>query len=198
MNPEFVLDFWFGKLDSFGRASPEQRKKWFQKNPQFDEEIKSLFISTYHQAMEGEFQSWLDQPRSRLAYVLILDQFSRNMFRGKPEMFSADPITMDIVHSGLRSAMDEKLFLDGRVFFYMPLMHSEKIRDQEECIRRFEELREELPMEIHSHVDSNLEFAMKHWEVINRFSRFPHRNEILCRQSTPEELQFLKSPGSRF
>ena len=193
-----ILQFWFGEPDDLGRADSERRKSWFLKNPEFDEMIRELFLPIHVGILKDEHEDWLENPTSRLAYLLVLDQFSRNMFRDQPGMFESDPISLKVVREGLKLGMDQNLFLDGRVFFYMPLMHSEDLCDQNECVEQFKKLREELPREVSGHVDHNLEYALKHREVIERFSRFPHRNGILSRVSTPEEVQFLKKPGSKF
>jgi uncharacterized protein (DUF924 family) len=193
-----ILQFWFGDLDDFGRSDAQHRKCWFQKNPEFDEKIRKLFLPAHEGILKSENNNWLENSSSRLAYLLVLDQFSRNMFRDQPGMFDSDLLSLRVVREGLDLNMDRELFLDGRVFFYMPLMHSEELCDQNECVEQFKKLREELQGEVSGHVDHNLEYALKHREVIERFSRFPHRNEILSRESTPEEVQFLKEPGSKF
>jgi uncharacterized protein (DUF924 family) len=197
-DPEVVLDFWFGRLDEFGQADREHTKRWWQKDPGFDAELRERFGALHTAAMRGRLGSWLDRERSRLAYIVLLDQFSRNMFRATPQMFGSDESALEAALSGIELGMDRKLPLDERAFFYMPLMHSERLALQERSVTLFQELMDELAGSLRASQLQRVGFAEQHREVIRRFGRFPHRNAVLGRLSTPDELEFLAGPGATF
>jgi len=175
-----VLHFWLEELTS---------KDHYTKNLELDKKITDKFKDLYSKAVIGEIDSWTNEPESCLAYIIILDQFSRNMFRDNPLMYAADPLALDAVKKAIEKGFDKQVE-KGRSFFYLPLMHSEKIEDQEECIKQFEILSEGK--------EGGTEYAVKHRDIIKQFGRFPHRNKILSRESTPEEIEFPKTPGSSF
>jgi uncharacterized protein (DUF924 family) len=197
-DPEVVLDFWFGRLDEFGQADREHSQRWWQKDSGFDAELRERFGSLHAAAMRGWLGSWLDRERSRLAYIVLLDQFSRNMFRGTPQMFGSDELALEAALSGIELGMDKKLPLDERSFFYMPLLHSERLALQERSVILFQELMGELSGSVRAAQLQRVGYAEQHREVIRRFGRFPHRNAVLGRQSTPDELEFLAGPGATF
>jgi uncharacterized protein (DUF924 family) len=171
---EDVLDFWFGEVNELGCSSPEHRKRWWTKSDAFDEAIKSHFLSDYEAIIAGDRETWRNTARGALAYIIVLDQFSRNMFRGTPEMFAADELAREACHEGLDAGFDAELAFDERVFFYLPLEHSESMDDH------------------------HLDYAKAHLAIVQRFGRYPHRNQTLGRASTPEEAEFLKEPNSSF
>ena len=175
MTPDSILDFWFG----------QDRKAWFEKNPAFDEDIRRRFLALYASAAAGGLQHWVKEPRSALALVILLDQFPRNMFRGEPRAFATDPLALDAARAIVAHGWDQGFSADERTFAYLPFEHSEALEDQETAMRLFSG-------------NPNFEWARRHWEIIQRFGRFPHRNAILGRASTPEEVEFLKTPGSGF
>jgi uncharacterized protein (DUF924 family) len=177
--PQDILNFWFS-----ARVKP----LWFKKSSEFDQEIKQRFHNICQQAATGSLNSWRNQPNDTLALVLILDQFARNMFRNTPQAFATDPQAIELTKYALDHNYQQKLSLDQQAFLYMPLMHSEKREDQADCVQLFSQLEP----------NNYLEFALKHQEIIDRFGRFPHRNQILNRKSTPEETSFLTQPGSSF
>ncbi|MEM9452885.1 MAG: DUF924 family protein [Myxococcota bacterium] len=195
---EDVLDFWFGQLDADGRAEASKRKSWWKKDPAFDEEIRDRFLATYEAIVAGERRAWQEHASSCLALVIVLDQFSRNMFRNTAKMYAADGQSVQIVHSGLERGFDRMLRTDECVFFYMPLMHSEDLAHQERCIVLFRALHDQCPVAAKDGLAKNIDFAVKHRDIVRDWGRFPHRNEILGRASTPEELAFLEQPGSGF
>jgi uncharacterized protein (DUF924 family) len=170
-----VLDFWFGR----------ERKAWFAKDARFDAEIRARFLPLYEQAAAGDLAGWQEEPRRCLALVIVLDQFPRNMFRGTARAFAADPLAREAARTLVDRGWDKALTPDERTFAYLPFEHSESLEDQERSLRLFEG-------------SENLEWARKHYEVVRRFGRFPHRNAALGRESTPEEIEFLKQPGSGF
>ncbi|MGD8825141.1 MAG: DUF924 family protein [Myxococcales bacterium] len=195
---EEILGFWFGSLDELGRASAEQRKKWWTKSSEFDDEIKARFETDYDAVTAGEREGWRRSARGALAYIIVVDQFSRNMFRGTPRMFAADGLAREACREGLERGFREALAFDERVFFYLPLEHSEDLTAQRRCAKLFEAEVEQAPDALKADAQYYLDFAERHRAIIERFGRFPHRNEILNRESTPEELAFLNEPGSSF
>jgi len=197
-DPEDILDFWFGELDEHGCASPNQRKLWWTKSEKFDQTIRSKFLSDYEAVVAGDHERWRNTPRGALAYIIVLDQFSRNMFRNGAEMFSADPLAREVCCEGLDAGFDAELGFDERVFFYLPLEHSEALSDHEQCHEVFSALCANAPDSLKADADYYLDYAKQHRALIERFGRYPHRNEILGRASTEEEIEFLKKPGSSF
>ena len=175
MQPADVLEFWFRR----------DRKDWFAKDAQFDAEIRSRFLPLYERAAAATLGAWMREPRSCLALVLVVDQFPRNMFRGTARAFAADAIAREAARMILDRAWDRAFSADERTFAYLPFEHSEDLRDQERSLRLFEG-------------SDNLEWARRHYDIVRRFGRFPHRNAALGRASTPEEIEFLSQPGSSF
>lgn len=193
-----ILEFWFGELDQLGRASAEQRKRWWTKSEAFDETIKARFSSDRDAITSGEREDWRAFPRGALAYIIVLDQFPRNMFRGTAKMFATDDRARAACREGLGKGFDMKLAFDPRVFFYLPLEHSEDLSDQKRCVELFARLIEDAPKALEADAKYYLDFAERHCAIVERFGRFPHRNEILGRASTHEEKEFLEEPGSSF
>jgi uncharacterized protein (DUF924 family) len=195
---EDVLLFWFGSLDAQGLAAAETMKRWFQKDPAFDQEVKDRFLSLYESIVRGEQAAWLRTVRGRLATVIVLDQFSRNMFRDTKAMYAAD----DLALASARGLVDDGAHLHlpnaERSFCYMPFMHSEALPDQEQCVALFERMLEGTTGVVRERVELNVRYARAHLDVVARFGRFPHRNAILGRTSTGDEVAFLKEPGSAF
>jgi uncharacterized protein (DUF924 family) len=171
-----VISFWF--------ADPA---RWWRKDPSFDEEIRARFAALHAALERDELEDWKRTPRGTLAYVIVLDQFSRNMFRDTPRMFASDARARAAVHEAIARCDDVALSSVERGFLYMPLMHSEKLAEQEQSVALYGALD-----------TGQLSFARQHRDIVERFGRFPHRNAILGRASTPEELAFLEQPGSSF
>ena len=174
-----VLNFWFSQ-----RVKP----LWFKKNAEFDREIQQRFLITYQLAKTGELDNWQEQPHDALALIIILDQFPRNMFRNTPHAFATDDKAVEITKYAVNNNYQQDLSVEQQTFLYMPLMHSENKTDQAQSVKLFTKLGKK----------DNLKFAIKHQEIIDRFGRFPHRNQILGRESTPTEQEFLTQPGSSF
>lgn len=193
-----VLKFWFGELDEEGRTGPGVSKRWFQKNPDFDRQIQEEFLQTYETIANGGLKEWIETPKGRLAYIIVVDQFSRNMFRDSPKMYAADELALEVARAGVEAGEDKELAFAERPFLYMPFMHSEDLGDQQKCVDLFKEFGDELEGEKKEQIAGNLKYAIQHLEIVERFGRFPHRNEILGRESTPEETEFLTTPGSSF
>ena len=200
--PEDICSFWFGELDADGRVIVEAQQRWFKKDPQFDSMVRQRFLATYNAAVEGALESWRHEPRGALALILVLDQFSRNMFRGEAQMYSGDDIALSAAKQGLAAGLDAEMGVAERTFFRMPMMHSEALADQDACVASFEGLASEYrnsgrddPAE---EVERTLKYALAHRDIVAKWGRFPHRNAILGRTSTPDELAFLDEPGSSF
>lgn len=189
VEPQLVLDFWFAPSEE-GHFPP--RPQWFFKSPNFDQEVRERFLSLYEEVRDRKHESWLQTPEGILASVIVLDQFPRNMFREDPRAFATDALAREYSALALNTNADIRLHPVQRWFLYLPYEHSESLVDQEISLGLFSELQKSLP-------DTQiLDYAQRHFEVIRRFGRFPHRNKILDRLSTPEETEFLQQPGSRF
>lgn len=188
-----VLSFWFGDPEQPDGTFEARRKLWFGKSEETDRQIYQQFHSLYAQAATGELDHWQQEPESTLALVLVLDQFPRNMFRDSPQSFATDARAKAVAERAIAHQYDQALTPEQRLFLYLPLEHSENIDDQHRSVALFETLLSEAP-----HLQEAYDYALRHRDVIERFGRFPHRNEILGRSSTPEEQEFLKQPGSRF
>ena len=185
-----VLDFWFGAPGSaeFGT----QRDLWFVKKDAFDAQIHQRFLSLHARAHAGDLVHWQEEPGSLLALIVVLDQFSRNLFRGQAASFAGDAQALACARLMVARGWDLRLSPVQRVFVYLPYEHCENLPTQEEALGLFERILED------PQLAGQLDWARKHHEVIRRFGRFPHRNQILGRVSTPEEVAFLAQPGSRF
>jgi uncharacterized protein (DUF924 family) len=187
--PDDVLDFWFGAPGSaqYGR----DRTLWFEKSQATDDEIRTRFGAAVEAALQGAFEDWRKTPHGALALILLLDQFTRNVFRDTPRAFAGDARALATAQSLVERGDDRNLAPYERQFAYLPFEHAEDRAAQETSLRLFTQLaRDGLP--------EALEWAQKHYYVIARFGRYPHRNAILGRESTLEEIEFLQQPGSRF
>lgn len=195
---EEVLAFWFGTLDPEGRAAKEIAARWWTKDPEFDQALRDRFGALHEEVLRGEHDDWLASARGRLAAVIVLDQLSRNMFRGSARMFAADDRALAMAEEGIARGEDRELAYAERSFLYLPLEHSEDLVRQERCVELFRTWRDEAPEALRGGIDDSLDYAIAHRDIIRRFGRFPHRNALLGRESTAEELEFLKQPGSSF
>ncbi len=184
-----ILDFWFGPRDSdaFGAS----RALWFRKDDAVDRSIRERFGSAVETALDGGFSEWVT-PRHALARVLLLDQFTRNIFRDTARAFAGDKLALGISKATVGGGDDRALTPVERWFLYMPFVHAEDRASQERALELFTKLRDETGL------GDPLVWAERHAAVIRRFSRFPHRNAFLGRASTPEEIAFLATPGSGF
>src|SRR5690606_36782180 len=164
-----VLDFWFGELDELGRADEAHSERWYKKDPAFDERLRAEFADLHAEVLRGERDAWLAEPRSRLAYIVVLDQFSRNLFRGSPRSFEGDEKALRACREGIASGMDRPLAFDERWFFYMPLQHSEDPSVQDLSVETFRRLRDESPPELRDRAQNALDYAILHRDIIARF-----------------------------
>lgn len=195
---EDVLAFWFGPLDAEGCANEAHRARWYSKSETFDAELGRRFGALLKACARGELTEMCSTPRGRLAYVIVLDQLSRNIYRGTPEMYEQDERALAVVEEGMSLGVDRALALDERQFFYMPFMHAEDLPAQERCCALFAQLADEVPPSQAPAVRRSHAFAVAHRDIIARFGRFPHRNSVIGRTSTPDENAFLLEPGSSF
>lgn len=177
--PEQVLDFWFREVDP---------KSWWAVDPAFDEMLRQRMAGLHSQAALGELYGWRTTPAGRLAEVIVLDQFSRNLFRGQASAYSFDTAALVLAQEAVALAADQELPPKQRSFFYMPYMHSES---------RLIHLQAEALFGANDEAD-NLSFELRHKAIVDRFGRYPHRNAVLGRESTAAELDFLQQPGSSF
>ena len=197
--PGAVLDFWIGAGTDDHLFADRQHKLWFTKSSATDAFITKHFSILHTALMNGLADVWAAQgPRSRLAAIIVLDQFSRNMFRGTPEAFEADPQALKLAKAGLQTGEDQSLTEIERSFFYLPFEHSEELADQHDSVRLFERLVADARHSFQPICQSSLDYAEQHLEIIEKFGRFPHRNAILERANTPEETEYLSKPGAGF
>ena len=196
-NPAAVVEFWLADGATLGWPTQDLSKRWFGGGAALDEEIKTRFGALVMQAVAGGLKEWEQQAPDRLALVILLDQFTRNVFRGSGQAFGGDARAQQLALDTLRQRQDQQLPWVGRVFAYMPLMHAENLALQDECVARFLQLVAEAPEALKERLQGNLGFARQHRDIIARFRRFPYRNAALGRASTPEEQAFLAS-GQRF
>lgn len=195
-----VLSYWFGDDISYDHApSIVDRIKnvWFAGSDDVDNEIRKRFADDIAGVTE-ETLSQLNSSRDKLAVIILLDQFPRNIFRESSEAFAKDHMALKLAKELIRSNEDVELEPIQRVFVYLALEHAENVEDQSLSVKKYEELLEEVDEGLKSIYESFLEYAIRHKVIIDRFGRFPHRNEILGRESTKEEIEFLKQPGSSF
>ncbi len=171
------------EIVSFWRDAGYER--WFEPDETFDETIRSRFLAPHEAAARGDLAAWQDSPEGALALVILLDQFSRNMFRGTARAFAADPLARAVADHALARGFDQAVDETMRVFFYLPFMHSELISDQERCVVLFDALGD----------TEQSRYAIIHRDIIRRFGRFPHRNRVLGRETTPAEQEFLDGGG---
>jgi uncharacterized protein (DUF924 family) len=183
-----VLLFWFGPPSERGKA----HKHWFVKSEAFDLEVRERFLAVYEDAAAGKLAHLKESAADCLALIVLLDQFPRNMFRGTPRAFATDPLALEIARHAVTRGFDRSLLPMERLFVYLPFEHSENLADQERACDLTQPLDLVVP-ELKAY-----SYALAHRDIIRRFGRFPHRNAILGRASTPEELEFLKGPGSSF
>ena len=174
-----VIHFWFDELET---------KQWWIKDVQLDKTICERFLAVHSLAMNNALNHWRSEPEGRLAEVIVLDQFSRNIFRDKPETFESDEKALDLAQAAIDIGADKELETSKKPFLYMPFMHSESLSVHERAVEIFSE----------PGLEGMLEFELKHKKIIDQFGRYPHRNKILGRESTAVEREFLETPGSSF
>lgn len=193
-----ILEFWFGLNADDKTTAEEQSKLWWMKHPETDKRIRERFEPYVTKAANRELDAWAVTPRGCLALILLTDQFPRNIYRDTVQAFSFDALARSWSKEGLRQGFQKSLRPIERVFFYLPLEHSESLEDQEQSVALYRELVADVGPAYRSTFDGFLDFAVRHRDIVKRFGRFPHRNRILSRESSAEELAFLKEKGSSF
>lgn len=181
-----VLDYWFGPPGS--PTYGERLDFWFEVSETVDDDVRKRFAEDLQRAADGAHDDMTGRSDSTLALTILLDQFPRNIYRGRPQAFAFDDKALSVARNALDSGFDQRVAPFQRMFLYLPFEHSEAMADQDRSVALFEALGDEVL----------LDFAVRHRDIIRRFGRFPHRNKILGRQSTPEEIAFLQQPGSSF
>lgn len=179
MNSIEVLEYWFKELGPKG---------WFAVSSQIDRKIKDLFLQTHQAASAGALFKWRETAHGRLAEIIVLDQFSRNIFRNSPEAFATDGMALILAQTAVEGGFDRVLTPTEKSFLYMPFMHSESLAIHEVAVQLFSQ----------TGLENNLNFELRHKSIIEKFGRYPHRNAILNRVSSADEIEFLKQPGSSF
>lgn len=178
-SPEQIIQFWFEEIDA---------KFWFRKDKAFDQILTDRFLETQQAAAQSELFDWRVSAQGRLAEIIVLDQFSRNLYRNSAKAFASDSLALALAQEAIAQGCDKDLSQKQRTFLYMPFMHSESLKVHKVAVELFTELGKE----------ENLEYEIRHKEIIERFGRYPHRNDALGRVSSAEEIEFLKQPGSSF
>lgn len=196
--PDSVLDFWFGDDDDPAAVAEARSSLWWGKDEATDAELGRRYEPLLHAVVVGELVDWLARPHGRLAAIILADQIPRAIYRGTARAFSYDRLALEWSLAGLAAGTDRTLRPIERVFQYLPLEHAEDLGHQERSVQLFEALAAEVP-EAHGELFAGyLDFARRHRDIIARFGRFPHRNAVLGRTSSAEELAFLEQPGSSF
>lgn len=193
-----VLTYWFGGLEHTPAWFGARMKLWFMGGRKVDDEIRARFLALVDKAEAGELDAWRATPKEALALVVLLDQFALNVHRNEARGYRCSEAAIPVAKEILARGWEAVLTPAERIFTYMPLEHSEELADQELCLERFEALAREAPKELAGVMEGSLDYARRHLRVVERFGRFPHRNEALGRESTPEEKAFLASDEAPF
>ena len=193
-----ILTFWFGDGQSDQVISEQKKAMWWGKDEAVDREISTRFRPAIEAVADCELDHWRESAKGLLASILCTDQFPRNVFRGNPKSFAYDPVALELAQQAVATLADQELQPINRVFVYMPFEHSEELDMQYRSMELFTKLHEEVEREDKELFSGYIDFARRHLEIVERFGRFPHRNEILGRDSTKEEMEFLTQPGSSF
>ena len=188
-----LLDYWFAGAEESPQLAGERGRFWFGSSDEVDAEICERFGGRVRAAMRGELGGWLETPRGTVALLLLLDQFTRNVFRGTSEAFSADPLALEVASSLIDSGREEELPWVYRALLHLPFEHSESIHDQRRCVELCRAAAAAAPPEWKELMTGYIQWSVGHLEVVERFGRFPHRNEVLGRESAPEEVEYLEN-----
>ncbi len=187
-----ILKFWFGRVEETIVPTENRARIWFGEDPGIDAQIRERFLTDLEHASRGDYDHWSDCARGQLALIILLDQFSRHVYRNSSKAYSQDRKALHICALGIEEESEHELSLIERVFYYFPLLHAEQVGYQEQSIRAYQMLSELAFIETRVIYDSFLKFANHHYTIIRRFGRFPQRNGALNRESSEEELAYLK------
>ena len=191
--PKDILDYWFEGGEHDVQKTQKLKDKWYIPSAKIDDEITTRFLDTFQQAEDGELEDWKDSLTSCLALVIIFDQFPRNLFRKTARAFETDIFALELSYQCINNFWHEKLPIPHQLFLFNPFQHSETLTDQERGVSLVQQLHDSCDPSWREYVSESLEFFRAHRDTIARFGRFPHRNEVLGRESTAEEIEFLKS-----
>jgi len=197
-NAEDLLEFWFGDALASAERLEARSQLWFRQSDAFDAEIGQRFSALPERAASGALDAWREGAEPCLAFVLAVDQLPRNLFRGSARAFAFDPLGREAALSAIARGFDRDLHPVQAAFLYLPLEHAEDVEMQERSVQLYAALGERAPGQIRAQFDQYSEYARRHRDVIRRFGRFPHRNGMLERPSTPEEVAYLESGGDTF
>ena len=195
---EAILSFWFKEQELSAPQIDNRMDTWFGEDPAFDEEIKSTFGDDVNAACEGKLDHWAVDPHGRLALIILIDQFRRNIYRGSKEAFSKDKLALKLCVEGAMEKKDRSLTPIQRVFFYMPLQHAESRKVQEKAVKLYSRLAENVSQTYRETFLTVVTFAELHKDIIDQFGRFPHRNKLLGRENTEEEAEYLAGDSPDF
>lgn len=198
MEANTVLNFWFSDEKENHLIAQQQATLWWQKNSATDQTIQQRFEPVLKAFCAGQYDHWLSSAQGTLAAIILLDQFPRNIYRDSPQAFSFDALALHLTLQGIKQGLDKKLSLIERVFFYLPLEHSESNIMQSLSIEKYQQICDGAGDDFAQSANGFLDFAHQHKTIIDQFGRYPHRNEILKRSSTDQEIDFLQQPGSSF
>lgn len=194
--PNQVLDYWFAGSEHDIKQLLKRKKIWYSVSLDRDEEIKRKFSTLLQEVEKGRLQKWSETSSGVLALVLVLDQFTRQIYRKTARAFTNDAYAIEVTYTAIECGLDREMSVPGRLFFYHPFQHSERLNDQEFGVQLVRRLRSQCSQEWQEYVSESLRFFEEHCEIIRRFGRFPHRNEVLARRSTPDEIKFLQTASS--
>ena len=193
-----ILDFWFGQSPSYAERIAQKSSLWWGKDPAVDGEIESRFGECLQAAIAGLLDDWKQNPEGLLALIIVLDQFSRNIHHDFARAFAQDALALSLCLEGIEKGIDMKLDLLQRVFFYLPLEHAESMALQRRSVEMQKQLAESAPEDVKDNFRGFHKYALLHMEVIDRYGRYPHRNVLLGRASTAEEIEYLNNPEAGF
>ena len=193
-----LLDFWFADARDDEAAMRARTETWFRMSEAFDDECRARYADRLEQASRGELDDWAGTARGRLALIILLDQLSRNIHRRRAEAFAGDARAVALCREGMQLGMDRELAPVERQFFYIPLQHAEDLESQDLGIDAFTRLAQDADASLRDHYARSVKFTHEHRDVISRFGRFPHRNEVLGRESTPQEREYLGAGAARY
>lgn len=198
IHPQAVLDFWFGRPGSAAEIAARQGTLWFAKSEAHDRAVSEQFSDTLVAATSGQLDHWAHTPSGRLALIIVFDQFPHHIHRDRPQAFATDQRALALALEALAAHEETQLTPIERVFLYLPLEHAESNELQTLSVSLYEKLAADAADSERAVFADFLKYARSHRDVVARFGRYPHRNEVLGRPSTPDETEFLKQPGSRF
>lgn len=195
--PQDILSYWLGESIETPETAEARHALWYRGGPAVDEEIRERFGQRVVEARGGALADWERSPEEMLALVVLLDQFTRNIYRGTPDAYSGDPLALAVTTRGLAAERDHALSIPGRIFLYHPFHHSERLVEQDRGVALLEGLEQESPADWRQYLGRSVEGFRRHRDTVAHFGRFPHRNRVLGRASTPEEIAFLEgSPNA--